>query len=125
MSSENQDQGDSAAKDPLKTIAVALEEQAGAAPAIVASGKGFLAEKILELAFANDVKVREDADLAQILAAIDVDSPIPTDAFAAVAEVLSYLYRANGEAVPDNLGDWPDQADDIASDGSESDGRNS
>jgi len=85
---------------PPKTIAVALEEQDGAAPALVASGRGFVAEKILELAFANDVRVREDSDLVQMLAAVDVDSPIPTEAFAAVAEVLSYLYKANGAAPP-------------------------
>ncbi len=91
-----------------KTIAVALEEQDSDTPKVVASGRGFVAEKILELAFANDVRVREDSDLVQVLAAVDVDSPIPTDAFAAVAEVLSYLYKANGAAPPESLGDWHD-----------------
>lgn len=81
--------------DPAKSIAVALEEQDGAPPKVIASGKGFVAEKIIELAFANDVKVREDSDLVQILAAVDVDSPIPTDAFTAVAEILNYLYQTN------------------------------
>src|SRR5262245_38106731 len=90
------------ARPPLtpkpQTIAVALEEQADAAPpTVVASGRGYPAEQILAIAFANGVKVREDADLAQILAAIDVDCPIPTEAFAAVAEILSYLYRVNGQ----------------------------
>lgn len=93
---------------PPRTIAVALDDQGELAPKVVASGRGFLAEKILELAFANDVRVREDADLVQILAAVDVDSPIPTDAFAAVAEVLSYLYKANGTPAPSGLGDWND-----------------
>ena len=80
-------------------IAVALEESADAgSPTIVASGRGAIAEQILNIAFANGVKVREDADLVQILAAVDVDSPIPTEAFAAVAEILSYVYRANGQA---------------------------
>ena len=39
--------------------------------------------------------MREDADLAEVLTAIDVDSEIPIEAFAAVAEILSYVYRAN------------------------------
>jgi flagellar biosynthesis protein len=79
-------------------VAIALEEQRdGAAPVVVASGRGTLAEQILNIAFANGVKVRQDADLVQILAAIDIDSPIPTEAYAAVAEILSYVYRANGE----------------------------
>jgi len=84
-----------------KTIAVALEEQPdAAAPKVTASGRGFVAEQILQIAFANGVKVREDADLVQILTAVDVDSDIPTEAFAAVSEILAYVYRANGQTPP-------------------------
>ncbi len=106
MTSKPPKDRDSADKSPPKTIAVALEDQGEVAPTVVASGRGFVAEKILELAFANDVRVREDSDLVQVLAAVDVDSPIPTEAFAAVTEVLSYLYKANGETPPDGLGEW-------------------
>ncbi|MCB2106628.1 MAG: EscU/YscU/HrcU family type III secretion system export apparatus switch protein [Rhodobacteraceae bacterium] len=82
-----------------ETIAVALEDQPGATvPTVTASGRGFLAEQILAIAFANGVKVREDADLAQMLAAVDVDSEIPTEAMVAVTEVLAYVYRANAAA---------------------------
>jgi flagellar biosynthesis protein len=82
-----------------RPVAVALEEQPGnAAPTVIASGRGKIAEQILNIAFANGVKVREDADLVQILAAVDVDSPIPTEAFAAVAEILNYVYQANRQA---------------------------
>lgn len=82
--------------EPPKTIAVAVEEQAdGSTPKVTASGRGHLAEKILEVAFAAGVKVRTDADLVQILDAIEVDSEIPTEAFAAVTEILTYVYRAN------------------------------
>ncbi|MBM3514264.1 MAG: flagellar protein FhlB [Alphaproteobacteria bacterium] len=83
------------------TVAVALEEQANAAtPKVTASGRGYVAEQILAIAFANGVKVREDADLVQILSAVDVESDIPTEAFAAVSEVLAYVYRANGKPPP-------------------------
>jgi flagellar biosynthesis protein len=89
-------------RPPPKTIAVALEEQPGeAVPMVTATGRGFVAEQILAVAFANGVKVREDADLVQILAAVDVDSEIPTEAFAAVSEILTYVYRANGQLPPD------------------------
>ena len=83
---------------PAVAVAAAVEEQPGAeTPKVIATGRGLLAEQILSIAFANGVKVRQDADLAQILAAVDVDCPIPTEAFAAVAEILSYVYRANGQ----------------------------
>lgn len=96
------------APDVPKTIAVALEEQPdSAAPRITATGRGHVAEQILAIAFANGVKVRTDADLVQILAAVDVDSEIPTEAFAAVSEILAYVYRANAEMPFHNSGSTP------------------
>ena len=69
------------------------------APArIVAKGQGALADQILELAFAAGVKVREDADLVEVLDAIEIESEVPLHALAAVAEILTYVYRANGAA---------------------------
>lgn len=56
-----------------------------------------MAEKILQLAFQHDVKVRTDPDLAQILEVVEVDCEIPMEAFAAVAEILTYVYRVNGQ----------------------------
>jgi len=82
-----------------QSIAVALESrEGGTAPQVVASGRGHVAEQILAIAFANNVKVRTDADLVQVLAAVDVDSDVPTEAMAAVSEILAYVYRANGAA---------------------------
>ncbi|HVJ35570.1 MAG TPA: EscU/YscU/HrcU family type III secretion system export apparatus switch protein [Terriglobia bacterium] len=90
-------------------IAVALDYKttgrtAPGRPRVAASGRGPVAEQILALAFAKGIPVREDADLAEILSTVDVDSEIPIDALAAVAEILSYLYRYNRttrEASPD------------------------
>ena len=83
-------------------LAVALrEETAGGNPRVTAAGRGALAEQILEIAFARGVKVREDAELAEILAAIEVDSEVPVEALAAVAEILSYVYRANAAPAPE------------------------
>jgi flagellar biosynthesis protein len=42
--------------------------------------------------------VRRDAELVQVLAALDVGRPIPAAAFAAVAEILAYLYRLDKDA---------------------------
>lgn len=71
-------------------------------PKVVAAGYGKLAEQILDLAFQNGVKVRQDKDLAQMLAAIELESDIPSEALIAVAEILSYVYKANGTYNPEN-----------------------
>ncbi len=86
-------------EEAKRTVAVALDydEDRKAPPKVAAAGYGYVAERILDLAFAAGVKVRQDADLAEILAAVDLDAEIPPEAFAAVAEILSYIYRLNDE----------------------------
>jgi flagellar biosynthesis protein len=81
-----------------RQAAIALKHDTGqeAAPRLVAKGYGAVAEKILKLAFDNDVSVRHDPDLVEVLAAVEIDCQIPIEAFAAVAEILSYVYEANG-----------------------------
>lgn len=78
-----------------RAVALKYDKHADAAPRIVAKGRGAVAEQILALAFAHDVKVREDAPLVEILEMLEVDSLIPLEAYAAVAEILTYVYRAN------------------------------
>lgn len=82
-----------------RATAVALKKYGideNALPKVVAAGYGAWAEKIVEMAFKNGVRVREDRDLAQLLAAIELESDIPTEALVAVAEILAYVYKANG-----------------------------
>lgn len=86
---------------PQVAVAIGYEPGKDELPRVLASGRGGVAEQILQIAFAQGVRVREDADLAELLALIDVESEIPLEAFAAVAEILVYVYRANGEAPPD------------------------
>lgn len=89
---------------PPRQTAVAVQyspTDAFSAPTVVASGRGWVADKILEIAFEHGVKVREDADLAEILAAVDLDNDIPVEAFVAVAEILRYVYAANGAHPPE------------------------
>ena len=81
-----------------RAVAVKDASQNRTRPRIIAKGEGGVAEQILQIAWANNVRVREDADLVEVLAAIDVESEIPIEAFAAVAEILSYVYRANAAA---------------------------
>ena len=77
--------------------AVALEYRPAtmAAPVVVAKGRNFLAQKIKELARWNEVPIIENPPLAQALfMAAEVDQMIPPNLYAAVAEILAFLYRA-------------------------------
>ena len=78
---------------PQKAVALEFDPQERDIPTIIATGTGFVAQQILNIAFEHGVKVREDANLVEILAKLEIGDEIPIIAFAAVAEILSHVYR--------------------------------
>jgi flagellar biosynthesis protein len=85
------------AKERQVAVALRYEHGEDPAPRVVAGGRGLVGEQILQIAFENGVKVREDAPLAEMLDAVQIGEVIPYPAFAAVAEILSYIYRVERE----------------------------
>jgi flagellar biosynthetic protein FlhB len=68
-----------------------------AAPRCIAKGKGPVARRIKALARENGVVLYEDVPLARALfAQVQVGQEIPEELYAAVAEVLAYVYRLEG-----------------------------
>lgn len=83
------------------TLAAALAESASGddhIPRVTAVGRGAVAEQIIAIALDHGVKLRRDADLAGVLAALDIDSPIPLGALSTVTGILTYVHRARGVA---------------------------
>lgn len=68
------------------------------APRVVASGQGHVADRILALADDHGVPIHRDPALADALAGLELDREIPPALFAAVAEVIGYLYRLQGRS---------------------------
>ncbi len=81
---------------PPLAVALRYEHESRQAPQIVASGRGAIAEHILELAKEHGIAIRQNADLAEMLEAVGVGERIPAAAFAVVAEILFYVLKANG-----------------------------
>lgn len=79
-------------------VALGYNPNSELAPTVLAKGKGHIAEKIIQIALDKGIEIRKDEDLIQILKAVDIDEQIPMEAFAAVAEILSYIYQANNKA---------------------------
>lgn len=98
---ENSDSADPAHPD-LSVAAIRYDPvDAQSAPTVVASGRGWLAERILEVARDHGITVREDADLVEILTAVEIGDEVPVEAFVAVAEILRYIYAVNGTKPPE------------------------
>ncbi len=72
--------------------AVALQYGANdAAPVIVASGMGYLAEKIVETAADNGVPIYEDNSLSTILTQLQLGQEIPPELYQAIVEIYVYF----------------------------------
>jgi flagellar biosynthesis protein FlhB len=84
-------------------LAVAIQYDAKTmnAPIVVAKGAGEVAARIRRLALENGVPVLERKPLAQALYKdVDINRPIPDKLYAAVAELLAYVYQLKGKPLP-------------------------
>ena len=75
-------------------LAIALRYLLGEdnAPRIVASGRGYLAKKILEQAQEHGVPIQQNPEVAQLLAGLEIGQEVPPKLYQVVAEVLSFVY---------------------------------
>ena len=79
-------------REQKRKVSVALEYVPGEeAPKIIASGKGVLAEKIIERAKEADVPVYEDSQLANTLSKLEIGDMIPPELYSVVAEILVFV----------------------------------
>ncbi|MDD5476387.1 MAG: EscU/YscU/HrcU family type III secretion system export apparatus switch protein [Syntrophales bacterium] len=78
-------------------MAAAISYEAGKdnAPRLAARGRGFVAERIIELARKHNIPIKQDPSLVEILSRLDIDSEIPPELYRAVAEILAFIYRMN------------------------------
>jgi len=76
--------------------ATALRYEGRDAPKVVATGKGMVADKILEAARAAGIPLREDPALVQALATLELEQEVPPELYRAVAEALAWAYRLSG-----------------------------
>jgi flagellar biosynthesis protein len=89
-------------RKPMRETAIALKygknESANRAPTVIAKGEGFIAAKIKELAIVNNIPIQRDDVLVELLAQVAIDREIPPELYASVAEILSWIYKANDDA---------------------------
>ncbi len=81
-------------------IAIKYDHGVMAAPVVVAKGAGVLAQRIRRLALENNIPIVERKPLAQLLyKEVEVNHPVPDNSYAAVAEVLAYVYQLKGRKI--------------------------
>ncbi len=81
--------------------ATALRYEKGEhAPKVTATGRGWIAERIIATAVQEGVPVRSDPALAEALGALELDADVPEAMWRAVAETLAWAYRVDARANP-------------------------
>jgi flagellar biosynthesis protein FlhB len=82
-------------------IALQYDHEKMAAPVVIAKGVDLLAKRIRELALQNDVPIVERKELARTLYAhVEIGQQVPAEQYAAVAEVVRYVYQLKGKKLP-------------------------
>ena len=74
-----------------KTAVAVAYEPGESVPKILATGKGEVAEKIIEKAKENDVPLYKDNKLADTLSKLKIGDAIPPELYEAVAEILVFV----------------------------------
>jgi len=78
-------------KEKLKTAVAIAYEPGEEAPKILATGKGEVAEKIIEKAKEEDVPFYQDSKLANTLSKLEIGDMIPPELYEVVAEILVFV----------------------------------
>ncbi len=79
-------------------VAIKYDSETSKAPIVVAKGMDNIAQQIKKIARENNVHIVQNPPLARSLyAEVEVEKPIPEALFAAVAEILAYVYKMNGK----------------------------
>ena len=74
-----------------KAVAISYAERKNAAPVIVASGMGYLAEKMVELAQECGVPIYEDNSLATVLTQLELGAEIPNELYQTIVDIYVYF----------------------------------
>lgn len=83
-----------------KAVALTYRPGKHSAPKVEASGRGKIAERIIETAREYGIPIKDDPDLVEVLSKLDIAEEIPSSVYVVVAELLAFAYSVNGKKAP-------------------------
>lgn len=81
--------------NPKRAVALKYDSNKNAAPVVVASGSGYVATKVVEIAEKNGVPVYKDDSLAVMLSQLELGSEIPEELFKTIVDIYVYFLNYN------------------------------
>jgi len=80
-----------------KAAALRYDTEKENAPRLLAKGEGEVAKNIIKIAEENDLPIRKDPDLIELLSKVEIDKEVPDALYKAVAEVFSFIYKTTNK----------------------------
>lgn len=74
-----------------KAVALKYDQKKNGAPVVVASGMGYMAERITEAALANGIPICEDSSLATLLSQLKLGAEIPRELYQAIVDIYIFF----------------------------------
>lgn len=80
-----------------KAVALKYDDETNQAPIVTASGKRETANNIIKIATQNDIPIKKDEDLVNMLSQIELNQEIPIELYKTVSEIFSFIYGITKE----------------------------
>ncbi len=78
-----------------RAIALRYREGENQAPVVTASGQGWIAERIIDIAKNSGIHVHQDETVVDALKALEIGEEIPEELYQTVAAILAFVFRAD------------------------------
>lgn len=86
-----------------RAVALKYDINKNNAPIVIASGAGYIANKVVEIAEENGIPVYKDDSLSILLSQLDVGSEIPNELFKSIVDIYIYFLNFKSDVTKDNI----------------------
>ena len=76
-----------------KAVGLQYKKEKDNAPKVIATGSNETAKNIIKIAYENNIPIKRDEDLVNMLSQIELNQEIPNELYKAVSEIFSFVYQ--------------------------------
>ncbi len=82
-----------------KAVALKYDQDTNSAPQVTAKGSGEIAKQIISLAEKNNIPIKKNEDLVELLSKLELNEEIPPNLYKAIAEIFKFVYELSNKQI--------------------------
>lgn len=86
-----------------RAVALKYDTNKNNAPVVIASGAGYIANKVVEIAEESGIPIYRDDSLSILLSQLDIGSEIPEELFSTIVDIYMYFLNFKPDDTKDNV----------------------